>query len=59
MLLVPGMVFTIEPMINMGSPELFIDEDNGWTALTEDGYPSAQWEYTVLITEDGVEILTH
>ena len=59
MLLVPGMVFTIEPMINMGGPEIFIDADNDWTVLTEDGYPSAQWEYTVLITETGAEILTH
>lgn len=58
MLLVPGMVFTIEPMINMGSPDLFIDEDNGWTALTDDGKPSAQWENTILITETGVEVLT-
>ena len=59
MLLVPGMTFTIEPMINMGTPDLFIDADNDWTALTEDGYPSAQWEYTILITEDGAEILTY
>ena len=59
MLLVPGMVFTIEPMINMGKPDIFIDSDDCWTTLTEDGYPSAQWEYTVLVTENGVEILTH
>lgn len=59
MLLVPGMVFTIEPMINMGDPEIFIDEDDGWTVLTEDGYPSAQWEHTILVTETGVEILTY
>lgn len=59
MLLVPGMIFTIEPMINMGNPEIFIDAENDWTVLTEDGYPSAQWEYTVLITQDGAEILTH
>ena len=59
MLLVPGMVFTIEPMINMGKKDIFVDEENDWTALTEDGYPSAQWEYTVLITEDGAEILTY
>lgn len=58
MLLVPGMIFTIEPMINMGKPNIFIDSDNDWTVLTEDGYPSAQWEYTVLITEDGYEVLT-
>lgn len=59
MLLVPGMIFTIEPMINMGSKKIFVDEENGWTALTEDGYPSSQWEYTVLITETGTEILTY
>lgn len=59
MLLVPGMIFTIEPMINMGKKNIFVDEENGWTALTEDGYPSAQWEYTVLITETGIEIITH
>ena len=47
MLLVPGMVFTIEPMINMGGPEIFINSDDDWTVLTEDGSPSAQWEYTV------------
>ncbi|MBM6837101.1 methionyl aminopeptidase [Clostridium saudiense] len=59
MLLVPGMIFTIEPMINMGKPDIFIDSDDDWTVLTEDGYPSAQWEYTVLVTETGVEILTY
>lgn len=58
MLLVPGMVFTIEPMINMGSRKIFIDEDNDWTVLTDDGKPSAQWEYTVLITEAGAEVIT-
>ena len=58
MLLVPGMVFTIEPMINMGSRKIFIDADNDWTVLTDDGMPSAQWEYTVLITETGAEIIT-
>jgi methionyl aminopeptidase len=59
MLLVPGMVFTIEPMINMGRPELYVDSANDWTALTEDGKPSAQWEHTILITESGQEILTY
>ncbi len=58
MLLVPGMVFTIEPMINMGTYEVFIDEDNGWTVVTADELPSAQWEHTFLMTENGVEILT-
>ena len=58
MVLVPGMIFTIEPMINEGSPEFFIDEDNGWTVYTEDDGLSAQIEYMVLITETGVEVLT-
>ena len=59
MLLVPGMVFTIEPMINMGTYEVFIDEEDGWTVVTEDELPSAQWEHTFLMTEHGLEILTH
>lgn len=58
MILVPGMVFTIEPMINVGSYELFTDEDNGWTAYTTDGSLSAQWEHTILVTEDGIEIIS-
>lgn len=59
MLLVPGMVFTIEPMINMGTYEVFIDEDNGWTVVTADELPSAQWEHTFVMTDNGLEILTH
>lgn len=59
MLIVPGMVFTIEPMINMGTWQVFIDEEDGWTVVTEDELPSAQWEHTLLVTEDGLEILTH
>lgn len=59
MLLVPGMVFTIEPMINMGCWQVFIDEEDDWTVVTEDELPSAQWEHTFLMTENGVEILTH
>ncbi|MCF0202793.1 MAG: type I methionyl aminopeptidase [Bacteroidaceae bacterium] len=60
MLIVPGMVFTIEPMINMGTYKVFIDADDpyGWEVYTEDGKPSAQWEKTLLVTEDGVEIIT-
>lgn len=58
MLLVPGMMFTIEPMINEGSPEFFVDEDNGWTVYTIDDGLSAQIEYMVLVTENGIEILT-
>lgn len=58
MMLVPGMTFTIEPMINMGTHEVFIDEADGWTVCTDDGKPSAQWESMVLITEDGCEVLS-
>ena len=59
MLLVPGMVFTIEPMINMGTWHVFIDEEDGWTVVTEDEKPSAQWEHTFLMTDNGLEILTY
>lgn len=59
MLLMPGMVFTIEPMINMGRYEVYIDEDDGWTVLTDDGLPSAQWEHTFVMTDYGLEILTY
>jgi methionyl aminopeptidase len=55
--LIPGMVFTIEPMINLGKKELTILDDN-WTAVTRDGQLSAQFEQTVLVTENGVESLT-
>ena len=58
MILVPGMMFTIEPMINEGSPDFFIDEDNGWTVYTEDDGLSAQIEYMILVTETGIEVLT-
>lgn len=58
MVLAPGMIFTIEPMINAGSHEIIIDENDGWTALTADGSLSAQWEHTVLITEDGIEVIS-
>lgn len=58
MLMVPGMVFTIEPMVNMGVAETFVDEENGWTVRTEDRKPSAQWEIQVLVTETGYEILS-
>ncbi len=58
MLMVPGMVFTIEPMVNMGKANIYIDDENGWTVYTEDGLPSAQWEVTIAVTEDGYEVLT-
>ncbi len=57
-LLVPGMTFTIEPMINVGLKDAIIDPSDHWTARTRDGSPSAQWEHTLLITEKGYEILT-
>ena len=55
--LVPGMVFTIEPMINLGEKDLHILDDK-WTAVTNDGSLSAQFEQTILVTEDGFESLT-
>jgi len=58
MLMVPGMTFTIEPMVNMGKSDIYIDEDDGWTVYTEDGLPSAQWEITVAVTNEGYEVLT-
>ncbi len=51
------MTFTIEPMINMGKPDLKVLDDN-WTAVTQDGALSAQYEHTILVTEDGHEVLT-
>lgn len=57
-ILVPGMVFTIEPMINEGTHKLFIDKKNGWTSHTKDGKLSAQWEHTLLVTDTGIEIIS-
>jgi methionyl aminopeptidase len=57
LVLIPGMVFTIEPMINLGRKELRILQDN-WTAVTRDGSLSAQFEQTMLVTENGCESLT-
>jgi len=58
MVLVPGMMFTIEPMVNEGSPDFFVDEDDDWTVYTIDDGLSAQIEYMVLVTETGVEVLS-
>lgn len=58
MLMVPGMIFTIEPMINMGSHRIQTNEQDGWTVTTVDGKPSAQWEIQVLVTEDGHEVIS-
>ena len=52
-----GMTFTIEPMINLGKPDLRVLDDN-WTAVTQDGSLSAQYEHTILVTDDGHEVLT-
>ena len=57
MLLVPGMIFTIEPMVNMGKADVCYLEDNDWEVYTEDGSPSAQWEIMVLVTQTGHEVL--
>ncbi|MBA94598.1 MAG: type I methionyl aminopeptidase [Rickettsiales bacterium] len=57
MICAPGMVFTIEPMINEGNADCIILEDN-WTAVTKDNSLSAQWEHTVYVNEDSIEILT-
>ena len=56
--LVPGMIFTIEPMVNMGKEDIYIDDENEWEVYTRDGLPSAQWEVMVLVTEDGYEVLS-
>ena len=59
MLMVPGMIFTIEPMINMGRGAIYMDEENDWVVYTADGMPSAQWEIQVLVTNDGYEVLAY
>lgn len=59
MVMVPGMIFTIEPMLNAGVPDVYTDEEDEWTVYTEDDMPSAQWELMVLVTEDGYEVLAY
>lgn len=58
MTLMPGMVITVEPMINVGTWKVFEDEEDGWTVVNDMEEDSAQWEKTVLITEEGVEVLS-
>ena len=58
MLLVPGMILTVEPMINEGSYKVVVDKGDGWTVRTKDGKLAAQWENTVLVTETGTEVLS-
>ena len=55
----PGMMFTIEPMVNMGTDEFYVDEVDEWQIYTDDGQPSAQWEVQVLVTEDGYELIAY
>ena len=52
------MIFTIEPMVNMGKVNVVTNEKNGWEVSTADGLPSAQWEIHVLVTEDGHEVIS-
>ena len=59
MVMAPGMIFTIEPMVNMGGAAIYVDSDNDWTVYTQDGMPSAQWEIQVLVTDDGAEIISY
>lgn len=58
MLLVPGLCFTIEPMVNMGKARIDMSDPNGWTVRTKDGLPTAQWEVQVVVTDDGYELLS-
>lgn len=57
-ILVPGLCFTIEPMINMGKHHIDMSDPNGWTVRTKDGKPTAQWEVQLVITDDGYELLS-
>ena len=59
MLMVPGMIFTIEPMINMGRGAIYMDKENDWVVYTADGMPSAQWEIQALVTNEGYEVLAY
>ena len=59
MFMAPGMMFTIEPMVNMGTDEFYVDEVDEWQIYTDDGQPSAQWEVQVLVTEDGYELIAY
>lgn len=57
-ILMPGMCFTIEPMVNAGGPDITTDEDNGWIVRTADGSDSAQWEVQLVVTDTGYELLS-
>lgn len=55
MVMAPGLMFTVEPMVNMGKADIFIDAENDWTVYTDDDSLSAQWEVQIVVTEDGYE----
>jgi len=55
----PGMIFTIEPMVNAGDYPVYLDKSDGWTVFTRDGKRSAQFEHTIVVTDSGFEILTY
>lgn len=57
-ILVPGMCFTIEPMVNMGAPDIDMSDPNGWTVRTADRKPTAQWEVQLVVTDDGYELIS-
>lgn len=57
-ILVPGLMFTIEPMINMGKQAIDMRDPNGWTVRTKDRQPSAQWEVQVVVTDTGYELIS-
>ena len=57
-ILVPGMCFTIEPMVNMGAQEIDMTDPNGWTVRTADGKPTAQWEVQLVVTDTGYELIS-
>ena len=57
-ILMPGMCFTIEPMVNAGDPDIYIDRGNGWVVRTVDGSDSAQWEVQLVVTDTGYELLS-
>lgn len=56
--LVPGLCFTIEPMVNLGKHRIKMNDPNGWTVRTADGKPSAQWEVQLVVTEDGYDLIS-
>ena len=57
-ILVPGMCFTIEPMVNMGDAAIDMSDPNKWTVRTKDRKPTAQWEVQLVVTEDGYQLLS-